>query len=79
MTDYLVIIDGAGEYENDYSVLRIEATSAQDAIDQAIAPKMGYGKRPDATAFVIEESHVESFIVNDSNRRFAMPVVRVPL
>lgn len=39
---WLVVIDGAGEIESDYSAIVYRADTAQEALDKAI--KAGYGK-----------------------------------
>jgi hypothetical protein len=71
---YLVILDGQGETHDDYAVLRLYDTSPEGALAQALAPEMGYGRNQDGTAFVVDETHVSAFTVNDSTRRVAQPM-----
>lgn len=74
MNAWLVIIDGAGEYDVDFNVLRIEAPSARDAVEEAIAPEMGYGRHDDGIAYVVAEEHVHPFALNESSRRHARAI-----
>jgi hypothetical protein len=70
-TVYLVVIDGAGEFEDAFHVLKIAATSPQAAVDFAVSSKMGYGKRQDGNAFVVPCSEAASFKINDTSKKIA--------
>lgn len=70
-TAYLVIIDGQGETEDDFAVLRFWDTTPAGALQQAISPGVGYGRRDGGTAYVVPESRVISFVLNDTTTRTA--------
>lgn len=71
---YLVIIDGQGETGDDYAVLTFWDETPEGALNQAIAPNMGYGKDRDGSAFVVAEFKVAAFSINDTTTRTAKRV-----
>lgn len=58
---YMVVADGEGDYDCDFSVTWIEATSATEAAEIAISPEQGYGQRNDGTIYVVPASAVAQF------------------
>jgi len=73
MARFMVVADGAGEYNHDFSVVWIEAEDAEDAAKQAVAPMMGYGH---TVMYVVPVDQVAQFDVYDHSER---KVAGVPL
>ncbi len=71
---YLVIIDGAGDYEIDFNVLTIVADTPAEAVEKATSSEMGYGRDTDGKVFVVRVSDVSAFLINESHRKVSTPV-----
>lgn len=63
---YLVVTDGAGEIDSDFTVVVYRAKSEQEAIERAI--KDGYGKE---TAYVAKLEHVSVFGLGELRKTVA--------
>jgi hypothetical protein len=63
---FLVIIDGAGEFDDNYSVHTFTGATAQDAVDAAVAD--GYGKE---RAFVVPFEYVLPFALGEHRKTVA--------
>lgn len=68
---YLVVVNGAGEYQEDYNVLIVEAYNTREAVDRVIDPKMGYGKNEDGIAFVAPVFSVDTYLVGETRHKAA--------
>lgn len=68
---YVIAIDGIGDHDGDFTVLVVEAESADAAVERVISPPMSYGREADGVAYVAALDDVRIFTVNDSRRRVA--------
>lgn len=65
---YLVVTDGAGEFDSDFSVIVYRTKTPKEAIDSAI--KDGYGK---AVAYVAKLEDVSAFGLGEQRTTMADP------
>lgn len=70
---WMVVIDGAGEYKDDYEVIFVEAETPAHAVEIVTAPENGWGKSEDGVAFVMRPEHVSTFTINETRRKTARP------
>ena len=68
---FVVVVDGAGEYRSDFSVLVMDAESSSAAMERVTG--MGYGQDRDGVAYVAEFGNVEVFRINDSTTKVSTP------
>lgn len=61
MNSYMIVADGAGEYDVDFSVTWIDAPSPEAAAEIAVSPEMGYGRRDGGKLYVIPVEAVAQF------------------
>ena len=61
MRRYMVVADGAGEYDVDFTVTWFDATSPEEAAAKAVHPSQGYGKRDGGKLYVIRAECVVAF------------------
>jgi hypothetical protein len=74
MTEYLVVINGAGEYQDDYTIHKVVAKTPRDSVDYLIAPENGYGKEnDDGIALVVPVKSVAAFLINEIRGKEAEP------
>jgi hypothetical protein len=72
--EYLVIINGAGEYRDDFTIHRISAKTPRAAVDFLIAPENGYGKEnDDGLALVTSLNSVSAFLINELRGKVSEP------
>lgn len=74
MVRYLVVVDGAGDTERDFSVLVVKAESPRAAVERVTAPEMGYGRERDGVAYVAPLLSFTVFRVGDTTHKQVTPI-----
>lgn len=67
MTRYMVVAEGAGEYESDFTVTWFDAASPEEAAEIAISPEQGYGRKDGGKMYVVPADQVTEF---DTTQRY---------
>jgi len=74
---WLVVIDGAGEYQSDFQVIVLAAPSAREAVERVTAPDMGYGKDDDGIAYAMPLDSVQTFRINEARHKHVAPSLTI--
>jgi hypothetical protein len=72
---FMVVADGAGEYNHDFSVVWYEAESPAEAAERAVEPSQGYGR---TVMFVVPAPDVCKFDVYETSERKVTEALLMP-
>lgn len=66
---WLVAINGSGEYGSDFTVLVLEGESPQAIVERITSPEWGYGTSENGVAYVAPVAAITTFRINDTTRK----------